>query len=306
MIMGIFCIIAVAILLCSLVGSFLLVSTILRLKAGCPEVQLVDLRPIANQINASSRKKQKQGFIYMQFERAGLHITPAMTCLLFLGIWVSFSLIYTAFDMHPIGILAIGVALICVLAGYMNSRISKNKAVFEQQIGYMCLQLASALKSGVSVRQSLEAISQFTEEPLRKQLNLMSIELRHNPDVNCALLNMSKRTGSQDVEYLASIIDTTQRLGGSSADSIARLSETINKRCEMRRLISSESSNGKMAAKAVFGITIFLVFFQFSANPIYLPFYTQSQLGVCVLAVSIILYIVGFIWMYKSCDIKCE
>ena len=299
-------IIAAAILFCSLAGAFLLVSAILRVKAGCPEVQLVDLRPITNQINASSRKKHKQGFISVHFERAGLHITPAMTFLLFLGIWISSSLIYTALGMHPIGIPAIGVALICVLAAYIRSRISKNKSIFEQQIGYMCLQLTSALKSGVSVRQSLEAITQFTEEPLRKQLNLMTIELRHNPDVNCALLNMSERTGSQDVEYLASIIDTTQRLGGSSADSIARLSETINKRCEMRRLISSESSNGKMAAKAVFGITLFLVFFQFNANPIYLPFYTQSHLGLCVLVVSIILYIVGFIWMYKSCDIKCE
>ena len=299
-------IIAAAILFCSLAGAFLLVSAILRVKAGCPEVQLVDLRPITNQINASSRKKHKQGFISVHFERAGLHITPVMTFLLFLGIWISSSLIYTALGMHPIGIPAIGVTLICVLAAYINSRISKNKSIFEQQIGYMCLQLTSALKSGVSVRQSLEAITQFTEEPLRKQLNLMTIELRHNPDVNCALLNMSERTGSQDVEYLASIIDTTQRLGGSSADSIARLSETINKRCEMRRLISSESSNGKMAAKAVFGITLFLVFFQFNANPIYLPFYTQSHLGLCVLVVSIILYIVGFIWMYKSCDIKCE
>ena len=304
--MYLFCIIAVAILLCSLGGAFLLVSTIVSVKAICPEIQLVDLRPISNQINGGSRKKHKQSFISVQLERAGLQTTPAMTFLLFLGIWISSSLIYTALGMHPIGILAIGVILICVLAGYINTRISKNKAAFEQQIGYMCLQLTSALKSGVSARQSLEAITRFTEEPLRKQLNLMSIELRHNPDVNCALLNMSKRTGSQDVEYLASIIDTTQRLGGSSADSIGRLSDTINKRCEMRRLISSESSNGKMAAKAVFGITLFLVFFQFNANPIYFPFYTQSKLGICVLVVGIILYIVGFIWMYKSCDIKCE
>lgn len=180
------------------------------------------------------------------------------------------------------------------------------KIRLEEQFGHACGQIASSLSSGSTIDAALRSVAAYTKDPLRGELLQVVSDIRTDPDVASALYRMAERTQSRDVLLLASTVDAHARRGGSMAQTVAQLAETIGTRQEMRQLIRSESSSGKASAKAVIVLTVLLAMFVFAAFPDSKTFYLFNPLGHVVLVIVVALFIIGTVWMARICNIDCD
>lgn len=201
---------------------------------------------------------------------------------------------------------AAAASAIALARAYVGHRAKTRRALFEAQFGRACAQIASSVRTGLSVERAIRSTAAFVDDPLREELARVAAETRHDPDTAAALYRMAERTKNRDVAHLASAVDLNQRRGGKLADMIERLSSTVATRQEMKALIRSESASGRNGAKAVVGITAFLVAFQCLGNPANLEFYLTDPVGWAVGSASLALLGIGCARLYRLVNIKVD
>ena len=125
-------------------------------------------------------------------------------------------------------------------------------------------------------------------------------------DIVAALDDMAKRTGSKDLVLLQAAVASHKEVGGSLADSLERIGDTIDARLSLRRHIESETSSVIASMKALIVMLLILFAIIMVGIPQAYDFYTQDPLGIPVLIVVVLFAATGSVIIYKMADIDVE
>lgn len=97
-----------------------------------------------------------------------------------------------------------------------------------------------------------------------------------------------------------------KEVGGSLADSLERIGDTIDARLSLRRHIESETSSVIASMKALIVMLLILFAIIMVGIPQAYDFYTQDPLGIPVLIVVVLFAATGSVIIYKMADIDVE
>lgn len=187
---------------------------------------------------------------------------------------------------------------------YFARKARLRAAEFEAGVLDLALGLTNALRSGQALPQALEAFSRRCEGPMREELMVVIREYRLGLELAESLQRMYERIPSEDLQLLIVSIRLTTQSGGSLADVIQRISQTIRDRTEFHQRLMALTAQGRFEALAMSlaPLAAFLLLLLVNSE-LMMPLLTTG-IGWCAICAMLALELVGYLVIRKIVDIK--
>ena len=153
------------------------------------------------------------------------------------------ALLVVAYVLTKNGVISVFAALAGFILPYGIVKLldSRNAAKFDERYGRSLQQLASSLKAGMSILESVKDVaeSNFVHPTIRKKYAAMSLDLQMGMSVSEAFHNFANKVNSKDARDTAIAIDVQNEVGGHEADVIEEIAENIHQRILLRKEIKT-------------------------------------------------------------------
>nr|WP_066293200.1 type II secretion system F family protein [Arthrobacter sp. B6] len=248
----------------------------------------------------NKRLKARSGFLVdrEKLERAGLKTQPANFLLMmgagaFVGSVVGFLLG---------GFLIAVLLLAAVPAGmltYLSLLTSKRQSKFDEQLPDTLQMLTGSMRAGHSLLRAIDASAQESDVPMSEELSRIINETRIGRDLGESMVDVSKRTGSEDFSWISQAIEIHREVGGDLAEVLDHVGETIRDRNQITRQVKALSAEGKMSAAVLMGLPIVLFFALIFINPQYAKTFTTTVPGFLMLGAAGVMLTAGGFWLSR-------
>ncbi len=169
--------------------------------------------------------------------RQMLVLNISSMCLMGILSWIFFNPIVA------VAMTIFGFFLPMLLVKYYRKRRIKK---FNTQLVDALQAMANAFKAGLTFPQAIEYVSKDAYPPLQQEFGLFVKEVKLGVPLEEALINMSKRVGSDDLELVVVSTNIARQLGGNMAEMFETISTTIRERFRLEGKIDALTSQGKL------------------------------------------------------------
>ncbi|MSR64373.1 MAG: hypothetical protein EXS18_01155 [Verrucomicrobiae bacterium] len=204
---------------------------------------------------------------------------------------------------------------------YVKIRQSRRTNKFNEQLANVLLLMTNSLRAGYSFVKALEVAASEMTPPISKELAKIFREVNLGYTMDEALQRAAKRVGSEDFEVVVSAYLVQKEVGGSLADIMEKVAETIRERFKLQGEIRVMTSQGKLSGlvvgflPVVVGLLLWLVAPEFLGQlvdkavsiPVPIPFHpepTPVPAGYFLLGLALILQLTGVLIIWKIVNIK--
>ena len=209
---------------------------------------------------------------------------PAMICFAIAG-----AIFVWCLSKNLVFVLLVALAIL-ILPRWLIARAVRNRIVkFEQQLPDALLALSSALRSGASLGLALGNLIQDVDPPLSQEFALVLREQRVGIPLMTALNNLYERMPLEGVRMSTTLMNVANSSGGSLADLLEKLSETLRERLHMCMKIDVLTSQGKMQAWIVGALPVLLLAVLSQIDPESIRMLFETQAGRMVLLIVFLL-----------------
>jgi tight adherence protein B len=170
-------------------------------------------------------------------------------CLMIILGWLVFNPLVTVI----FGILGFFLPMMAIKY-YRTRRIKR----FNVQLVDALQAMANAFKAGLTFPQAIEHVGREAQPPLSQEFQLFVKEIKLGVPLEEALINMSKRVGSDDLDLVVVSTNIARQLGGNMAEMFETISGTIRERFRLEGKIDALTSQGKMQGWVVASMPLFL------------------------------------------------
>ena len=186
----------------------------------------------------------------------------------------------------------------------LSSRATKRRAAFEEQLEPTLQLVASALRAGHSLTRAIDTTSRDSLSPTAEEFGRILNENRIGRDLVEAMHTTAERMESEDFHWVAEAVSVQRETGGNLNEVLDRVGDTIRERSALKREIRTLSSEGRASARVLMLLPVFVGAGQFAINQeAQAPLYTTTT-GHIALGVSLLLYVVGGLWMRAITNVK--
>ncbi|GAB2625711.1 secretion protein [Paractinoplanes abujensis] len=198
----------------------------------------------------------------------------------------------------PIFGLLIGVVFGYLLPGMLlTAQINRRRKTFADELPGMLQLILSALRSGFTLQQSVEAAVRDDEGPVAEEFSRALSETRISGEFEDALSRAGERVQSPELTWLVMALRLQRETGGSLAEVMQTTADTMRERAYLRRHVRSLSAEGRMSAYVLICLPIFTSIMLFIVRKDYIMPLFQQFLGIVLLGVAVMMLIIGAVWL---------
>lgn len=186
----------------------------------------------------------------------------------------------------------LGLPLVAVApAAYIERMRRERLARIENKVDSFILTLANALKSTPSIGNALAYAETLVAAPMDEEIGLALKEIRVGTTIDQALLNMSARIRSPQLDATLAGILIGRQVGGDLPRILETTAETLREIARLQGVVRSKTAEGKaqLAVLAVFPAFLLIVFDL--ASPGYFAPLTQTFVGWIVIVIAIAFWV---------------
>jgi tight adherence protein B len=200
--------------------------------------------------------------------------------------------------------------LVGALAGWLTMRLTlsfrivRRRAAFADQLPDVLQLIASALKSGFSLPQALDAVVREDNQPVAGEFSRALAEVRLGGSLEDGLDAVANRMDSDDLRWTVIALRIQQGIGGNLAEVLLTIAGTIRERAFLRRQVRALSAEGRLSAYILIALPILVGIWLFISSPQYMSLLYTTRLGLAMLVGAISLLVVGSLWMRKMIKIE--
>lgn len=156
---------------------------------------------------------------------------------------------------------------------------SAQRTAFEERYARGLRQLASGLKSGLSIHQAIEDVcrSPFVHDSIRREFSQLSTDLKLGISINDAFDRFADRVRCQDAADVAIAIHLQNKVGGREAEVIESVAGNISSRLMLRKEVGSMFAGSRATILALDIIPFVIIVFLMLFAPSYIQPYFQSS-----------------------------
>jgi tight adherence protein B len=251
-----------------------------------------------------SKMRWAKGFA-VRSENAGLKIQPLMWVFYILGGGLTLSIVFnSAVPFWPLAFaLGFGVTLLASRL-LIVSRENKRRSMFEQQLPEFLLLISSSLRSGLSLTQSLESVSQQGNGEVERQIRRATSEIAMGMTPNDALMEVALRMKSADMRWVNVAIAIQREVGGNLSVILDSVADTVRDRANIKREVETLSSESRLSAWVLLALplVVFVFFYLFRRD--YVEFFWTTLPGALMMLLFLALVTLGALWMRSLIRIK--
>jgi len=186
----------------------------------------------------------------LDLDQADLHLRVGEYVALRVGMaLIFFALAFVLVPSRPVA-MVIGIALGVVgfLAPAFFARHRKRKRLhrLESQLEEALTLIANSLKAGFGLLQSLEMAAQQLEHPIATELRRTLHDINIGSSTEDALLALSERAASYDLDIVVTAILIQRSVGGNLAEILDTVAHTMRERARIRGHIKAVTSQQRL------------------------------------------------------------
>ena len=207
------------------------------------------------------------------------------------------------------GNVLIGV-VVGALVGWLVMRMSlsfllrRRRSAFAEQLPDLLQLMASALKSGFSLIQALDAVVRDSAQPAAGEFARALAESKLGADLDECLAMVANRMDSADLRWTVMAIRIQRSIGGNLAEVLTTIAGTMRERGFLRRQVKALSAEGRLSAYILVALPILVGGWLFLTNRKYMrPLYT-THIGLFMLGGAVAGLVVGALWMRKTIQLE--
>lgn len=257
-------------------------------------------------VNRILQRFEVRDRLQLLIEQAGLKWTAARFmhgCLaMFLGGYAAGWIALPA-EWHQLALLSALVAGACPL-GYVMRKRGERLHKFEEQFPDSLEFISRSMRAGHAFTVSLEMIHREFQEPLSGEFRRAFEEHNLGMPLETALEKLAVRVPSLDVHFFVSAVMLQKRTGGNLAEVLDKLAYIIRERFKLRGRIRAISAHGRMTGIALTLIPVGVAVLLFWANPDYVRFFFNDEIGNYMFGAAILLQIIGYGVIHKIVSIE--
>ena len=187
---------------------------------------------------------------------------------------------------------------------YVKKIHKKQIRLFAEELPDLLNIVASALRSGLTLQQGLEAFSLENKGEVARQIRRASSEIQMGSTVEDALLSIAVRMNNEDLKWTVTALSIQRNVGGSLATILGTTYTTVKERAEIRREVRTLSAEGKLSAYILMALPIGIFSFLFLTKRDYVSIFWTDPIGLLLLGVITSSLSIGWLWMKKIIEIK--
>lgn len=196
------------------------------------------------------------------------------------------------------------------IVGFLGPTVALRQAAkrrarkFEKMLPDVLSLVSTSLSSGFGLPQALDSIARDMAEPAGKEFSRALAETRIGTDVADALERVSERMDSTAMRWTVMAIRIQREVGGNLAETLQSTARTLRERESLYGMMRSLSAEGRLSAYILIGLPIFVFLYMLVMNPSYLNLLWTTTIGLVMIVVTIILMVIGIIWMRRVVKIE--
>jgi tight adherence protein B len=211
-------------------------------------------------------------------------------------------LLYVLLGMPLVVLVALGVPFF--VRSVIKRRVERQRGQFADQLPDNLQVFASALRAGHSLVGALSVMVEDCPEPSRREFRRVIADEQLGVSLEDALGVVAHRMANRDLDQVALVAALQLETGGNTAEVLDRVTETIRERFELRRLVRTLTTQGRMSRWVVSFLPVGLLVLITAINPTYMaPLYTHP-LGRLLLLVAGLMVVAGSLVIRRIIDIK--
>ena len=237
-----------------------------------------------------------------EVELAEIRMKPA-----YIAIW---TLIGTVLVMWLVAVfftfagLLLGLIVPFTVWGIIRRKVEHKRQQFAEQLPDNLAVLASAIRAGHSFVGALSVVVDDAPEPARSEFRRVVADEQLGRPLEDALEVVVVRMQNRDLEQVALVAVLQRETGGSTAEVLERVVETVRERMELRRLVRTLTAAGRMSRWVVSFLPLVLLLAIWVLNPSYLHPLTSQTSGRILLVFAALLVICGSLVIKRIVNIK--
>lgn len=182
---------------------------------------------------------------------------------------------------------------------WLKRRIRIRQRLFDARLTDLTLGLANGLRAGSALPQSLELVARDIGGPMTEEMSLVLHEYRLGMELSESLSRLCERMPGEDLSLLVTAIRLTMRSGGSLAEVLDRITDTIRERVSFHDRLMTMTAQGRFEAIAMAAAPLAAFLILFLLDRELMQPLVQTKIGWCALGAVAILETVGFLIINK-------
>ena len=240
-----------------------------------------------------------------RLDRAGIGRPPAEWALLGVCVSVALAAVLTLL----LGNFIVGI-LLGALGGWagmrfwLNGKISRRIAAFDEQLPNVLQMVASSIQTGFSLAQALDAVVREDAQPASGEFARALAETRIGIDLADALDEVAIRLQSGDLRWVVMAVRIQRETGGNLAEVLRNTVATMRERAYLRRQVRTLSAEGRLSAYILLALPVLVAGWLFFSDPAYMRPLYLTFVGLVMLIGAVVLVVIGAIWMRNLIKVK--
>jgi len=182
---------------------------------------------------------------------------------------------------------------------YFHYRRAKRLVQIREQLPEVMELLARAVRAGESLDQAVQLVGEATPKPLGPEFDRLAQQLEMGLSINAAMRSVSRRAPVAEIRIFASTLMVQRETGGSLPTTLERLSAVIRDRISYNRQFKAATGAGRLSTLLIGIAGPLIAFYLIVFQRDYFNTFFESFAGQMMLTTSILLQIIGFIWIYR-------
>ena len=200
------------------------------------------------------------------------------------------------------GVLALAIPF--VVRAAIKRKVARERRLFGEQLPDNLQVLASALRAGHSLVGALSVVVDDCPAPSRAEFRRIIADEQLGVPLEEAFGVVVRRMENTDLQQVSLVAALQRETGGNTAEVLDRVCETIRQRFELRRLVKTLTTQGRMSRWVVSLLPVGLLLLLTLINPAYMaPLYGNTA-GRLLLLVAAIMIVSGSLVIRRIVDIK--
>lgn len=192
------------------------------------------------------------------------------------------------------------------LLGYLAPRLyvsrarQRRAAKIEGQLVELVPSLASSLRAGFAFQQAVEVAADQLAQPLQGELQLLISDVNLGASMDAALLDMSRRVGSADLDMIVTAIMVQRTTGGNLSEVLDRTAETMRERERIRGELMTLTAQQRLTGfiLSIYPVAIGLLLLALMPS-MWSKLFTEP-VGQGLLAAALALQALGFLFIRRA------
>jgi len=176
---------------------------------------------------------------------------------------------------------------------YVRYRQAKRLKALSRQLPDTLSLLSNALKAGLSLPQAMETVASNTVAPIADEISRVIREMNIGSATERALMNMVRRTGSEDLDLIVTAITIHSSVGGNLARILESISHTIRQRIHVKSQISALTAQARASGWVITLLPFIVAGILYVITPGYFRVMVQDRTGQALLVLALISIVIG-------------